>query len=192
MTSLINHPAIKTVLATETDIQAQVQRVANELTAKFVDNVKRPVFIAVLKGGVIFATDLLRKMPLDVDFDFIDVKSYSGATSTGQVKVVHDVSMDLTDRDVVIVDEIIDSGRTMQWLQNYFELKGAASVTTVALADKKAARVVDFDVDYFGLDVPDEFLVGYGMDYNNFFRNLPVIAIIDFDKLDLIKWKSNA
>lgn len=192
MTSLINHPAIKTVLATETDIQAQVQRVANELTAKFADNVKRPVFIAVLKGGVIFATDLLRKMPLDVDFDFIDVKSYSGATSTGQVKVVHDVSMDLTDRDVVIVDEIIDSGRTMQWLQNYFELKGAASVTTVALADKKAARVVDFDVDYFGLDVPDEFLVGYGMDYNNFFRNLPVIAIIDFDKLDLIKWKSNA
>lgn len=192
MTSLINHPAIKTVLATETDIQAQVQRVANELTAKFADNAKRPVFIAVLKGGVIFATDLLRKMPLDVDFDFIDVKSYSGATSTGQVKVVHDVSMDLTDRDVVIVDEIIDSGRTMQWLQNYFELKGAASVTTVALADKKAARVVDFDVDYFGLDVPDEFLVGYGMDYNNFFRNLPVIAIIDFDKLDLIKWKSNA
>ena len=187
MTSLINHPAIKTVLATETDIQAQVQRVANELTSKFAHNDKRAVFIAVLKGGVIFATDLLRKMPLDVDFDFVDVKSYSGAASTGQVKVVHDVSMDLTGRDVVIVDEIIDSGRTMQWLQNYFELKGAASVTTVALADKKAARVVDFDVDYFGLDVPDEFLVGYGMDYNNFFRNLPVIAIIDFDKIDLIK-----
>ena len=95
--------------------------------------------------------------------------------------------MDLTGRDVVIVDEIIDSGRTMQWLHNYFELKGAASVTTVALADKKAARVVDFEVDYFGLDVPDEFLVGYGMDYNNFFRNLPVIAVVDFDKVDLIK-----
>lgn len=187
MRSLINHPAIKTVLATETDIQAQVQRVANELTDKFENCSQRPIFIAVLKGGVIFATDLLRKMPLDVDFDFIDVKSYSGNASTGQVKVVHDVSMDLTDRDVVIVDEIIDSGRTMQWLNNYFELKGASSVTTVALADKKTARVVDFEVDYFGLDVPDEFLVGYGMDYNNFFRNLPVIAVIDFDKLDLIK-----
>ncbi|WP_220740007.1 hypoxanthine phosphoribosyltransferase [Leuconostoc miyukkimchii] len=187
MRSLINHPAIKTVLATETDIQAQVQRVANELTDKFENCSQRPIFIAVLKGGVIFATDLLRKMPLDVDFDFIDVKSYSGKASTGQVKVVHDVSMDLTDRDVVIVDEIIDSGRTMQWLNNYFELKGASSVTTVALADKKTARVVDFEVDYFGLDVPDEFLVGYGMDYNNFFRNLPVIAVIDFDKLDLIK-----
>ncbi|MBZ5983946.1 hypoxanthine phosphoribosyltransferase [Leuconostoc gelidum subsp. gasicomitatum] len=187
MRSLINHPAIKSVLATETDIQAQVQRVANELTVKFEDQLQRPVFIAVLKGGVIFATDLLRKMPLDVDFDFIDVKSYSGIESTGQVKVVHDVSMDLTGRDVVVVDEIIDSGRTMQWLHNYFDLKGAATVTTVALADKKAARVVDFEVDYFGLDVPDEFLVGYGMDYNNFFRNLPVIAIVDFDKLDLIK-----
>ncbi|MEX0380533.1 hypoxanthine phosphoribosyltransferase [Leuconostoc sp. MS02] len=187
MRSLINHPAIKAVLATETDIQAQVQRVANELTDKFEDHMQRPIFIAVLKGGVIFATDLLRKIPLDVDFDFIDVKSYSGVSSTGQVKVVHDVSMDVTGRDVVIVDEIIDSGRTMQWLNNYFELKGAATVTTVALADKKAARVVDFEVDYFGLDVPDEFLVGYGMDYNNFFRNLPVIAIVDFDKLDLIK-----
>lgn len=75
----------------------------------------------------------------------------------------------------------------MQWLHNYFELKGASSVTTVALADKKEARVVDFEVDYFGLEVPDEFLVGYGMDYNNFFRNLPVIAIVDFDKVDLIK-----
>lgn len=187
MRSLINHPAIKTVLATETDIQAQVQRVANELTLQFAEHEQRPVFIAVLKGGVIFATDLLRKMALDVDFDFIDVKSYTGASSTGQVKVVHDVSMDLTGRDVVIVDEIIDSGRTMQWLHNYFELKGAASVTTVALADKKTARVVDFEVDYFGLDVPDEFLVGYGMDYNNFFRNLPVIAVVDFDKVDLIK-----
>ena len=187
MRSLINHPAIKTVLATETDIQAQVQRVANELTLQFAEHEQRPVFIAVLKGGVIFATDLLRKMALDVDFDFIDVKSYTGASSTGQVKVDHDGSMDLTGRDVVIVDEIIDSGRTMQWLHNYFELKGAASVTTVALADKKAARVVDFEVDYFGLDVPDEFLVGYGMDYNNFFRNLPVIAVVDFDKVDLIK-----
>ena len=187
MRSLINHPAIKTVLATETDIQAQVQRVANELTLQFAEHEQRPVFIAVLKGGVIFATDLLRKMALDVDFDFIDVKSYTGASSTGQVKVVHDVSMDLTGRDVVIVDEIIDSGRTMQWLHNYFGLKGAASVTTVALADKKAARVVDFEVDYFGLDVLDEFLVGYGMDYNNFFRNLPVIAVVDFDKVDLIK-----
>lgn len=187
MRSLINHPAIKSVLATETDIQAQVQRVANELTLKFEDQPQRPIFIAVLKGGVIFATDLLRKMPLDVDFDFIDVKSYSGLESTGQVKVVHDVSMDLTGRDVVVVDEIIDSGRTMQWLHNYFDLKGAKTVTTVALADKKAARVVDFEVDYFGLDVPDEFLVGYGMDYNNFFRNLPVIAVVDFDKLDLIK-----
>lgn len=187
MRSLINHPAIKTVLATETDIQAQVQRVANELTLQFAEHEQRPVFIAVLKGGVIFATDLLRKMALDVDFDLIDVKSYTGASSTGQVKVVHDVSMDLTGRDVVIVDEIIDSGRTMQWLHNYFELKGAASVTTVALADKKAARVVDFEVNYFGLDVPDEFLVGYGMDYNNFFRNLPVIAVVDFDKVDLIK-----
>ncbi|MGY3742451.1 hypoxanthine phosphoribosyltransferase [Leuconostoc inhae] len=187
MRSLINHPAIKSVLATETDIQAQVQRVANELTLKFEDQPQRPIFIAVLKGGVIFATDLLRKMPLDVDFDFIDVKSYSGLESTGQVKVVHNVSMDLTGRDVVVVDEIIDSGRTMQWLHNYFDLKGAKTVTTVALADKKAARVVDFEVDYFGLDVPDEFLVGYGMDYNNFFRNLPVIAVVDFDKLDLIK-----
>lgn len=183
MTSLINHPAIKRVIATETDIQAQVQRVANALTTRYEHKAQRPIFVAVLKGGVIFATDLLRRMPLDVDFDFIDVKSYNGASSTGQVKVVHDVSMDVMDRDVVIVDEIIDSGRTMKWLINYFELKGAASVTSVALADKKDARVLDIDVDFAGMLVPDEFLVGYGMDYNNRFRNLPVIAVVDFDKL---------
>ncbi|MFT8756855.1 hypoxanthine phosphoribosyltransferase [Leuconostoc pseudomesenteroides] len=186
MNNLISHPAIKKVLLTETDIQAQVQRVANELTEKFQDNEQRPVFIAALKGGVIFATDLLRKMPLDVDFDFIDVKSYSGSASTGQVKVVHDVNMDLAGRDVVVIDDIIDSGRTMQWLSDYFALKGAKTVTTVALADKREARVVDFDVDYYGLIVPNEFVVGYGMDYNNYFRNLPVIAVIDFDKLNFI------
>ncbi|MGO2222283.1 MAG: phosphoribosyltransferase, partial [Leuconostoc falkenbergense] len=121
-----------------------------------------------------------------VDFDFIDVKSYSGSASTGQVKVVHDVNMDLAGRDVVVIDDIIDTGRTMQWLSDYFALKGAKSVTTVALADKREARVVDFDVDNYGLIVPNEFVVGYGMDYNNYFRNLPVIAVIDFDKLNLI------
>lgn len=187
MNKLAQHPAIKGILADETQLQAAVAQVATALTAKFEQVEQRPIFVAVLKGGVIFATDLLRQMPLDVDLDFIDVKSYAGDSSTGQVKVVHDVSMDVTGRDVVIVDEIVDTGRTLQWLKNYFNLKGAQSVTTVVLADKKAARVVNIDADYAGMIVPDEFLVGYGMDYNNFFRNLPVIAIIDFDKLDLIK-----
>ncbi|MDN6899869.1 hypoxanthine phosphoribosyltransferase [Oenococcus sicerae] len=186
MNALVSHPAIKGVLATETDISAVVQRIADQLDAKFADS-PRPLFISVLKGAAIFTTDLLRKMSLDVDLDYIDVKSYNHAQSTGNIRVTHDVDTDLTDRDVVIVDEIVDTGRTMKWLSDYFKLKGAKSVTLVALTDKRAARIVDVAIDYAGIQVPNEFLVGYGMDYNGYFRNLPVIAVIDTEKLDTIK-----
>ncbi len=186
MNALVSHPAIKGVLATETDISAVVQRIADQLDAKFADS-PRPLFISVLKGAAIFTTDLLRKMSLDVDLDYIDVKSYNHAQSTGNIRVTHDVDTDLTDRDVVIVDEIVDTGRTMKWLSDYFKLKGAKSVALVALTDKKAARIVDVAIDYAGIQVPNEFLVGYGMDYNGYFRNLPVIAVIDTEKLDTIK-----
>lgn len=182
--NLISHPAITKIIATETDIQAAVQKIANDLTEKFKDNKERPIFVAVLKGGVIFTTDLMRRMPIDVDMDFIDVKSYTGTESTGQIKVVHDLSMDITNRDVVVLDEIIDSGNTIKWLKDYMLFKGAKSVTTAVLVDKKIARVLDIDADFVGFEVPDEFIVGYGMDYNNNFRNLPIIAVIDSSKID--------
>ncbi|MHA5113719.1 hypoxanthine phosphoribosyltransferase [Oenococcus oeni] len=187
MNALVSHPAIKGVLATETDISAVVQRIADQLDAKFSQSSQRPLFISVLKGAAIFTTDLLRKMTLDVDLDYIDVKSYNHAQSTGNICVTHDVDTDLTDRDVVIVDEIVDTGRTMKWLTDYFKLKGARSITTVVLTDKKDARILDVEIDFTGIQVPNEFLVGYGMDYNSYFRNLPVIAVIDTNKLDTIK-----
>ncbi|MFT9267746.1 hypoxanthine phosphoribosyltransferase [Oenococcus sp.] len=187
MNALVSHPAIKSVLATETDISAVVQHLADQLDEKFADSDPRPLFISVLKGAAIFTTDLLRKMTVDVDLDYIDVKSYNNTESTGNIRVTHDVDTDMTGRDVVVVDEIVDTGRTMKWLRDYFMLKGAKSVTTVVLTDKKAARIVEVPIDYAGLQVPNSFLVGYGMDYNSYFRNLPVIAIIDTTKLDTIK-----
>ena len=139
---------------------------------------KNPLFLAVLNGSFVFAADLFRRITIPAEISFIKFASYEGTTSTGVVKEVIGLSENLAGRTVVIVEDIIDSGRTLSHLSRYLKLKGAKSVRTCTLLDKPDRRVVDVDVEYTGFRIPDEFVVGYGLDVNEKYRNLPYVGIL--------------
>ena len=168
---------IERVLYTEKAIAARVEEIGTELTKKLGD--KRPVLVCVLKGASFFYIDLCRCMNCAIDMDFIAVSSYgAGAQSTGVVRLIKDLDNNITGRDVVIVEDIIDSGRTLSYLSEYLRLKGAKSVRTCTLLDKPDRREVEFEPDYIGKVIPDEFVVGYGLDYDEAYRALPYVGVL--------------
>ncbi|ANZ59969.1 hypoxanthine phosphoribosyltransferase [Secundilactobacillus paracollinoides] len=168
---------IERVLYSQDDIKAACQRLGAQLTEDYAG--KRPLVIGVLKGVIFFMTDLLREMDLMADLDFIDVSSYHGGTaSTGEVTLEQDISTDIKDRDVIIVEDILDSGRTLAYLKDFLEARQPRSFKVCTLLDKPEGRVVEARADYVGFNVPNEFLVGYGLDYQEFYRNLPYVGIL--------------
>ncbi len=187
MNSIIKHPAIDKIIASEKNIDNINQYLANLLNKRFYNSNKRPIFVPILKGAIFFATDLLRKLTFNLDVDFIQVSSYVNTRSTGNIKVINDISSDLSNKDVVILDEIVDTGKTMDWVKKYFKNKGAKNILMVSLMKKERFSSVDKEMDYIGMMIPDKFVVGYGCDYNGHFRNMPAIATINKDKLNLIK-----
>ena len=165
------------VLFSEEDIAKRVREMGAELTERFQG--KRPLFLGVLKGCFIFMSDLIRACPLKSDLEFIAISSYGNATSTsGRVQITHDVQQDISGRDIVIVEDILDSGNTLAFLKNYLLTKGAASITIVTLLDKPSRRTKAITADMAGFVVPDEFVVGYGLDYAQQYRNLPYIGVL--------------
>lgn len=171
------------VVVTTEEINAMVARVADELRVKLT-GVERPLFVGVMAGSYIWMADLLRNLAFDfdIDSDYIDVSSYSGDASTGEIKIVQDVQRDLAGRTVVILDEVIDTGLTLQYLKANFLARGAAQVYIAVAADKGLKTdFMDFEPDFVGTKVPNEFLVGYGMDYNDHYRNLPTISVLKLD-----------
>ncbi|MPN63668.1 Hypoxanthine-guanine phosphoribosyltransferase [bioreactor metagenome] len=140
---------------------------------------KNPLVIGVLKGAVMFMTDLSRAMNCDLELDFMDVSSYgAGMESSGDVKILKDLDTTVDGRDLLIVEDIIDTGRTLSYLIEIFKYRKAKSIKVVTLMDKKERRVVDLEADYIGINVPNEFVVGYGLDFNEKYRNLPYIGIL--------------
>ena len=140
---------------------------------------KNPLVIGVLKGAVMFMTDLSRAMDCDLELDFMDVSSYgAGMESSGDVKILKDLDTTVDGRDLLIVEDIIDTGRTLSYLIEIFKYRKAKSIKVVTLMDKKERRVVDLEADYIGINVPNEFVVGYGLDFNEKYRNLPYIGIL--------------
>lgn len=165
------------VLYTEEEIAARVRELGAEMAPKLRD--KRPIFISVLRGAFIFMADIVRACQVPCDVEFIAVSSYGDATaSSGVVKITHDIQQDISGRHLVVVEDILDSGNTLSFLQQYFLTKGAASVTICALLDKPERRKKAIHADYVGFAVPDEFVVGYGLDYAQKYRNLPYIGIL--------------
>ena len=165
------------VLLTEEEIKTRVQEMGEELYEKFQG--KRPLFLGVLKGSFIFVADLVRACQLDSDIEFIAVSSYANSTeSTGRVHIKYDLQQDITGRHLVIVEDILDSGNTLAFLKQYFVAKGAASITIVTLLDKPARREKVVTADLAGFTVPDEFVVGYGLDYAQKYRNVPYIGVL--------------
>ena len=165
------------ILLSEEEIKARVQELGDQLYDAFHD--KNPLFVGVLKGCFIFMADLVRAAQLKSELEFIGVSSYqNGTKSSGVVQITRDLQEDINGRDVIIVEDILDSGNTLEFLKKYLMAKGAASVTIVTLLDKPARREKAITADYAGFVVPDEFVVGYGLDYCQQYRNMPYIGVL--------------
>ena len=167
---------IERVLLTQEEIQNKVAEIGKKITVDFAD--KNPIFIGVLKGCFIFMADLMRNVDIQCSMDFMAVSSYSGTTSTGAVKINKDLSQDIAGRHLILVEDILDPGVTLNYLKNYLQVRQPASVHIATLLDKPARRKADIYADYSCFDVPDAFVVGYGLDYNEHYRNLPYIGIL--------------
>ena len=164
------------VLLSEEEIKARVQELGDRLYDRFKD--KNPMFVGVLNGCFIFMADLVRAAQLKSEVEFIGLSSYKNATkSSGVVQITRDLQRDISGRDIIIVEDILDSGNTLYFLTEYLKTKGAASVTIATLLDKPARREKPITADYAGFEVPDEFVVGYGLDYCQQYRNMPYIGV---------------
>lgn len=165
------------VLITEEEINAKVKELGRALTEKFRD--KNPIFIGVLKGSFVFMADLVRCVDMKVSIDFMAVSSYGkGTSSSGEVKINKDLSEDICGRHVIIVEDILDSGVTLNYLCGYLRNRKPASITIVTLLDKPSRRAAPIQADFCGFQVPDEFAVGYGLDHAEHYRNLPYVGVL--------------
>ena len=172
----MNNDILKTLYSKE-DITDACRRLGQQITADYKD--KKPVVVGVLKGAIFFMTDVVREMDLYMDIDFIDVSSYHGGTaSSGTIELMKDIDVDVNGRDVIFIEDIIDTGRTLKYLEDLLAERGARSIKVCTLMDKPEGRVVEAKADYVGLEVPNEFVVGYGLDYQGKYRNLPYVGVL--------------
>ena len=167
---------IEKVLISEAEIEAAVARIARQITEDYRD--KDPIFVGVLKGCFIFMADLMRHVEVPCAMDFMAVSSYSGTSSTGAVKINKDLGQDIEGRHVIIVEDILDSGVTLSYLKHYLMGRNPASIRIATLLDKPSRRKAEVFADYSCFEVPDAFVVGYGLDYNQRYRNLPYIGVL--------------
>jgi hypoxanthine phosphoribosyltransferase len=171
------HADVQEVLLTEDQIQARVSELGAQLNADYVG--LEPVLISVLKGSIVFLADLVRGMELPLSIDIMEVSSYGAATETsGQVRILKDLSNPIEGRHVIVVEDIIDTGLTLNYLLRYLREKGPASLRICCLLDKPARRLTEIPIDYVGFTIPDRFVVGYGLDYGERYRNLPYVGVL--------------
>ncbi len=167
---------IECVLLSEAEIQKKVAEIGKQISVDF--DGKNPIFVGVLKGCFIFMADLMRRVDIRCSMDFMAVSSYSGTSSTGAVKINKDLSQDIAGRHLILVEDILDSGVTLNYLKNYLQVRQPASVHIATLLDKPSRRKAPIHADYSCFEVPDAFVVGYGLDYNECYRNLPYIGVL--------------
>ena len=171
------HEALERILLTPEQLKKRTEEIAADLDRDYHD--KFPIAVCILKGSVMFYADLIRCMDVPVEIEFMSVSSYgSGTVSSGELIIRKDLARDVRGRDVLIVEDIIDSGFTLTKLTALLRERGAASVKVVTMLDKKERRKYEFTPDYCGFDIEDEFVVGYGLDFNEKFRQLPYIGIL--------------
>jgi len=171
------HDDVEEVLLTGEQIQARVAELGAQLGADYAG--RDPVLVSVLKGSIVFLADLVRRMEIPLSIDLMEVSSYGASTeSSGQVRILKDLSMAIDGRDVIVVEDIIDTGLTLNYLLRYLHDKGPASIRICCLLDKPARRLADISIDYRGFTIADRFVIGYGLDYDERYRNLPYIGVL--------------
>lgn len=176
------HPHIKEILFTREQIAKRIKKLAETISQDY--NGKNLLIVGILKGSIMVTVDLLKDLTIDAEVDFMDVTSYgNGISSSGEVRILKDLSTIAEGRDILIVEDIVDTGNTLNYLKKILEDRGAKSVKILSLLDKPSGRNVDIEADYVGFLVPDAFIVGYGIDYAERYRQLPYIGIFNQDFL---------
>ena len=170
-------PDVKEVLITSQEIDDKVREIGARITEDYKG--EKPLLIGILRGAVVIMSDLMRNIDLQCELDFMDISSYgTGTSSSGVVRILKDLEEDITDRHILIVEDIIDTGLTLSYLLRSLQARKPASLEICALLSKPSRRRADLDVRYLGFEVPDEFVVGYGLDYAGAYRNLPDICVL--------------
>ena len=177
----MNNNEISRVIVSEKEIEEATAKIAEAIDRDFAGSDGRLVLLGILKGSVPFLAELMKKIKSNPEIEFMKVSSYGkGTKSSGSVKIILDWQRDhIEECDIIVVEDIIDSGRTLSYLCEYLKQKGAKSVRTCTLLDKPSRREVEFVPDYCGIEVPDEFVVGFGLDYDERYRALPYIGVLD-------------
>ena len=165
------------VLITEEEITSRTKELAHQIQKDY--NNEEIVIVCILKGAAFFATELAKRIDSDTIIDFMKVSSYIGTESTGKIDFTLDISEDITGKNVLIVEDIVDTGRTLTYVKKYLETKNPKSVKICTLLNKKARRVVELNPEYVCFDIPDKFVIGYGLDYDEKYRNLPYIGYLE-------------
>ena len=168
------------VLLTEEEVDKKIQEIGEQISKDYAG--EQVHLVCVLRGGAFFMCELAKRITVPVSLDFMSVSSYGGDTkSSGVVKIVKDLDDSLAGKNVIVVEDIVDSGRTLSYLLEILKGRGPASLRLCTLLDKPERRVIDVKVDYTGFNIPDEFVVGYGLDYDQRYRNLPYIGVVEFE-----------
>ena len=168
---------IKKVLVSHDEIVEAAKKLGETLTKEYQG--KNPIFVGILKGSVPFMAELINHVDTHIELDFMLVSSYHGGTaSSGIINIIKDIDQDITGRDILFVEDIIDTGQTLKYIVDLLHYRKANSVKVCTLLDKKERRVNNMEADYVGLDIPNEFVVGYGLDYKQEYRNLPYIGVL--------------
>jgi hypoxanthine phosphoribosyltransferase len=174
--SEFNNPKLEILISTD-QLQERVREMGAQITRDYAG--RNPELICVLKGAMVFMSDLVRAIDLPLSMDFIAVSSYGkGMNTSGEVKIVKDLDEPLEGRNIILVEDILDTGLTLNYLSNNFRSRGASSIAIATLLNKPERRKVDVEVSYQGFEIPDKFVVGYGLDYAERYRNLPFIAVV--------------
>ncbi|MCF0105173.1 MAG: hypoxanthine phosphoribosyltransferase [Holdemanella sp.] len=169
---------IERILVSEEEIAARCVELAHALETHYKDEKEPVLIVGLLRGSVPFMAELMKRFSFPCEIDFMSVSSYSGSKSTGDVKINKDMDVSCENRPVLIVEDIVDTGRTLKAVKHLFFHRGAKDVKIVSLLDKPDRRVVDIEADYVGFTIPNEFVVGYGLDYDQKYRNLPYIGVL--------------
>lgn len=171
---------IEEILFDQAAIQESARRLGQQITEDYAG--RRPLVLSVLKGAYLWTADLIREIDLYVDLEFIKISSYhGGVASSNDIQLITDIRQDVSGRDVIILEDIVDTGQSLQFMEELLASRGASSIRVATLLDKKAGRKVDIKADYVGFDVRNEFVVGYGLDYKELYRNLPYVGILKKD-----------
>ncbi|MGQ9535289.1 MAG: hypoxanthine phosphoribosyltransferase [bacterium] len=163
------------ILIKEDDIKKRINELGREINNDYKN--KNPILVGVLKGAFMFLADLLRELTIPVEIDFLGISSYEGTKSSGVVRITHDLSVNIEDRDIILIEDIVDTGRTIDYIINNLRTRHPRSIAVCTLLNKKSARVIDVPLTYIGFNIPPVFVVGYGLDYENKFRNLRYIGV---------------